>query len=75
MSTQIRCHATDCRTFFEKKLGECPECGTECYRPNKWLRTAGLNGALYRQADDSVTHKHAKIGAQQAAREYVESIS
>lgn len=33
--TQLRCRA--CATFFDKKLGACPECGTE---------KTGLNVAL-----------------------------
>ena len=50
--TQRRCQG--CRTFYDKKLGDCPDCGQAPYAHNKWLVTAQLNGNLndmHRSAD------------------------
>jgi rRNA maturation endonuclease Nob1 len=51
MTTQIRCWARDCGNFFEKKLGECPECGAPIRGKNKYLEKTKLNDALYKQAE------------------------
>lgn len=47
--TQRRCQS--CREFYDKKLGDCPTCGTPPYAHNSWLVVAKMNNALYAQAE------------------------
>lgn len=46
---QRRCPS--CRSFYDKKLGDCPECGEAAAETNKWLVTAKLNNHLYSQGE------------------------
>jgi len=64
---EYRCRESTCRTWYEKRLGACPECGTEPHAPNSWLRTAGLNGHLYKTVESG--NKEAYGGAYRAAKE------
>jgi hypothetical protein len=43
--------------MYDKKLGDCPECGTAPYAFNKYLRTAQLNNGLYKQAERAEAQK------------------
>ena len=56
MTTYIRCHATECRAFFEKKLGKCPHCGTETYPVNLGLLGGRWTAALNAKAAHAVKH-------------------
>lgn len=55
---QRRC--PKCRHWYELRGyfggSDCPACGAQGPRFNKWLRTANLNSALYRQAEDALRH-------------------
>lgn len=71
---EYRCHNNGCRHWYDKSEGCCPECGAAPHKHNKWLRTASLNAQLHKQSHDSTSHSQARIGAKQAAREYIESL-
>jgi RNA polymerase subunit RPABC4/transcription elongation factor Spt4 len=47
--TQRRCQS--CRTFYNKRLEQCPECRVPKYAFNKGLWTSRLNTQLYSQAE------------------------
>lgn len=68
--TYRRCQG--CGHWHLKDGNECPECGTEPSRHNKWLRTASLNNHLFQQAETaSKTPAEQKVSAYQAAKDYV----
>jgi hypothetical protein len=46
--TYRRCQG--CATFYDKKLGDCPECGTPAYAFSKPLATGKVNSHLYGMA-------------------------
>jgi predicted nucleic acid-binding Zn-ribbon protein len=46
--TYRRCQS--CATFYDKKLGDCPECGTEAYAYSKPLHSGKVNSNLYDMA-------------------------
>lgn len=46
---QRRCQS--CREFYDKKLGDCPHCGTPPHPHNSWLAVANMNRHLYAQAE------------------------
>lgn len=60
---QRRC--PNCRSFYEKKLGDCPDCGEERAQTNKWLVTAKLNNHLYGQ----VARQEKEVKSTRAARQ------
>lgn len=49
MQTERRCPS--CRGWYDKSEGDCPDCGEEQAKFNKWLRTAQINKVLYQQAE------------------------
>jgi rRNA maturation endonuclease Nob1 len=50
--TQRRCHG--CRTFYDARDRQCPECGTPKHAHNTWLAHANMNSALNAQAERAV---------------------
>lgn len=56
MTTFIRCHASDCGSFFEKKLGVCPDCGTPIREINAGLMGQRWASALNASAEHAVKH-------------------
>lgn len=54
MTTTIRCYA--CRAFFEKRLGECPECEAPMRPVNAGLESQRWRSNLNAQAEHAVKH-------------------
>lgn len=54
MTTTIRCYA--CGGFYEKKLGECPECETPARPVNVALGSQQWRSNLNAQAEHAVNH-------------------
>jgi len=54
MTTTIRCYA--CGEFFDKKLGECPECGAPMRPVNFGLESQRWRTNLNAQASHAVKH-------------------